>query len=120
METKQVLAALAALAQDTRLRIFRLLVETGPSGLAAGEIAARLDVAAATLSFHLAQLEHAGLIASQRAGRSIIYAAGFDCMRDLIDYLTENCCQGDGAVCAVSDCTAPLQALGSKRTGKRA
>jgi ArsR family transcriptional regulator, arsenate/arsenite/antimonite-responsive transcriptional repressor len=84
---------LAALAQDTRLALFRLLVEAGPSGLAAGAIAERLDVAAPTLSFHLKELTHAGLIRPAQRGRYVMYSADFGAMNALIAYLTENCCR---------------------------
>ena len=100
METKDAVAALAALAQDSRLDVFRLLVQTGPDGLAAGEVAERLEIAPATLSFHLAQLRHAGLIAMRRDGRSLIYSADYDSMNGLMGFLTENCCRGS-APCAV-------------------
>lgn len=86
---------LAALAQSTRLRIFRLLVKAGREGLAAGAIAERLSLAATTLSFHLAQLSQAGLLNSKREGRSIIYRADFTAMQGLISYLTRNCCRGE-------------------------
>ncbi|GAB4394494.1 MAG: metalloregulator ArsR/SmtB family transcription factor [Kiloniellaceae bacterium] len=92
MEKKAALAGLAALSQETRLDIYRLLVERGPAGLAAGDIAGRLNLAAATLSFHLKELRRAGLITCRRAGRSLIYAADFRAMRGLVGYLTENCC----------------------------
>jgi len=98
METSQAIAALGALAQETRLAIFRLLVERGPEGLAAGAIAERLRIPAATLSFHLAQLGHAGLVAPRRESRSLIYSANFANMNALVAYLTENCC-GGAAVC---------------------
>ena len=94
LKTRAIVAALAALAQETRLAIFRLLVQAGPTGMAAGEIARRLDLAPATLSFHLAQLSHAGLVVSRRESRSIIYAPNFDGIDGLIGYLTDNCCAG--------------------------
>jgi len=84
---------LAALAQETRLALFRLLVEAGPAGLAAGVIAGRLGVAAPTLSFHLKELTHAGLIGPTQRGRYVLYSANFDAMNALIGYLTENCCR---------------------------
>ena len=101
MESSIVIAALSALAQESRLAIFRMLVAEGQPGLAAGEIAQRLQIPAATLSFHLSQLRHAGLIESRREERSIIYSANFSSMMNLIAYLTENCCGGMGS-CATS------------------
>lgn len=86
-------ARLAALAQETRLALFRLLVEAGPAGLSAGAIAEHLGVAAPTLSFHLKELTHAGLIRPLQQGRYVIYSADFDAMNALIAYLTENCCR---------------------------
>lgn len=94
MEKHSALAGLAALAQETRLDIYRLLVERGPAGLAAGDIAARFGLPAATLSFHLKELRRAGLVTCRRAGRSLIYAADYGAMRGLVGYLTENCCRG--------------------------
>jgi ArsR family transcriptional regulator, arsenate/arsenite/antimonite-responsive transcriptional repressor len=94
METEVVLRALAALAQDTRLAIFRLLVQQGPQGLAAGEIVDRLELANATASFHLKELTHAGLATPHQAGRFIYYSANYLTMNRLIAYLTENCCKG--------------------------
>jgi DNA-binding transcriptional ArsR family regulator len=94
MKTTEAVGALAALAQETRLATYRLLVEAGPNGLAAGTIAERLDVAPSSLSFHLAQLAHAGLIHQRRMSRSLIYAADFAAMNGLVGYLTENCCGG--------------------------
>lgn len=94
METKKVISALAALAQETRLSIFRLLVETGPAGLAVGSVAEKLDLANATLSFHLKELTNAGLTVATQNGRSINYSADFTTMLLVVDYLTENCCSG--------------------------
>lgn len=99
METKQALAAFQALSQDTRLSALRLLVQAGPNGLAAGAIAERLAVQPSTLSTHLGILERAGLVASRRESRSIIYAAQFDGLRRLITFLTEDCCQGRAEIC---------------------
>ena len=90
--TEQALSALSALAQESRLAAFRLLVEAGPSGLPAGEIAERLEVPPATLSFHLAQLVQARLLSARRLGRCVIYTANFAEMQRLMAYLTENCC----------------------------
>lgn len=94
MEKQNAIGALAALAQETRLDVFRRLVEAGPEGLPAGEIGAELGLPSATLSFHLKELRSADVVASRRDGRSIIYRANFDTMRELVDYLTENCCGG--------------------------
>ncbi len=91
---------LAALAQETRLAIFRLLVEQGPEGLAVGEIAERLHLAGATLSFHLKELAHAKLVTARQASRFIYYSADYRAMNGLIDYLTKNCCQG--ATCDIA------------------
>ena len=96
MKTTDAVIALAALAQDTRLAVYRLLVQQGPTGLAAGEIAGALDIAPATLSFHLKELSHAGLVSSRQEGRFIYYAAHFEAMNALIAFLTENCCAADG------------------------
>jgi ArsR family transcriptional regulator len=94
MTSIDVIVAMAALAQETRLAIYRLLVETGPDGLAAGVIADKVGVAASSLSFHLAQLLHAGLVSQRRVSRSLIYAADYTTMNSLMGYLTENCCGG--------------------------
>lgn len=94
MEARTALDALGALAQESRLSVFRLLVQQGPQGLAAGQIAERLDIPPATLSFHLGQLGQGGLVVSKRIGRSIIYAADFQGMDRLMAFLYENCCQG--------------------------
>ena len=98
MESSNVVAALAALAQETRLAVYRLLVEHAPEGLPAGRIAERLDLAAPTLSFHLKELARAGLIASRQDGRFVWYRTDLDAMNGLIGYLTENCCHG-GSSC---------------------
>jgi DNA-binding transcriptional ArsR family regulator len=94
METMMAANALAALAHEGRLEIFRLLVQAGPPGLVVGEIAAKLDLPGATLSFHLSQLKHAGLVHARRDGRQLVQTANFERMTDLIAYLTENCCGG--------------------------
>lgn len=94
METKEVLTALAAIAQESRLAIFRLLVQVGPEGMAATKIAEHLDIAPSSLSFHLKELTHARLITSRSEGRFVIYAADAVVMNGLIGYLTENCCGG--------------------------
>ncbi len=88
------LTALAALAQETRLDVYRLLVRAGLDGATPGTLAAALGVSAPTLSFHLKELKHAGLVECRRAGRSLVYGANFDAMQDLVQFLSENCCQG--------------------------
>jgi DNA-binding transcriptional ArsR family regulator len=104
MEKNTAVAALAALAQENRLDVFRLLVQSGADGLPAGQIAERLGIAAPTLSFHLAQLRHAGLLHMRRDGRSLIYAVNYDGMNGLMEFLTDNCCAGDAAACRVPVC----------------
>lgn len=99
MNEKQAVKALSALAQDTRLRIFRHLVERGPDGTPAGEIGKALKVAPATLSFHLKELESGGLLNSRRESRKIIYSANYEGMGSLLKFLTEDCCKGDPRAC---------------------
>jgi DNA-binding transcriptional ArsR family regulator len=100
MESVVAIKRLSALAQDSRLRVFRLLVRAGPDGVAAGEIARGLGVTPNTLSAQLNVLSNAGLVTSRRDGRSIIYVADYEAMGDLLVYLTEDCCQGRPEVCA--------------------
>jgi DNA-binding transcriptional ArsR family regulator len=95
MDTKNALIALSALAQDSRLAVFRLLITVGPSGMAATKIAEHLGIASSSLSFHLKELSHAGLVTARQDGRYVIYAANFDVMNALIGFLTENCCGGN-------------------------
>jgi DNA-binding transcriptional ArsR family regulator len=95
MDTSMALSALAALAQPTRLEAFRALVQAGPEGIAAGSLAEKLNVPPATLSFHLKELSHAGLVQSLREGRVITYRADFTCIHGLVDFLLENCCGGE-------------------------
>jgi ArsR family transcriptional regulator, arsenate/arsenite/antimonite-responsive transcriptional repressor len=104
MEVKTAVCALTALAQESRLRIFRLLVQAGETGFAAGEIGEELDIPAATLTFHLKELSHAGLIDSQREGRSIRYALRVDGIRDLLNYLLHDCCKGRPELCGGGQC----------------
>ncbi|MCR4303385.1 MAG: metalloregulator ArsR/SmtB family transcription factor [Gallionella sp.] len=99
MKPAQVVKALAALAQPTRLAIYRLLVERGPDGMAAGQVAGKLKTSPATLSFHFKTLSHAGLIDSRQEGRFIYYVANFTVMNGMLAYLTENCCGGNPEVC---------------------
>jgi ArsR family transcriptional regulator len=94
MEQTDAVAALAALAQDNRLDVFRLLVQAGPEGMPAGNVASALKLAPNTLTFHFDRLRHAGLVTVRREGRLMIYAARYDEMNALLGYLTENCCQG--------------------------
>jgi len=122
METMQAVQALSALAQESRLAIFRLLVQAGPAGLAAGAIGERLDLPPATLSFHLAGLTRARLAQSRQEGRFVIYTASFQNMNALVTFLTENCC--GGATCAPAACQ-PETTKGSEdeaptRTRRRA
>ena len=104
MEEQQVVQALAALAQPHRLRVFRLLVTAGPLGLTPGAIGEALEIPAATLSFHLKELSHAGLISQERQGRYLIYRAAFAQMSALLAYLSENCCQGQACTPALPAC----------------
>ena len=100
MNARECVAALAALAHEHRLRVFRLLVRNGPEGVSAGDIAAQLALAPSSLSFHLAHLERCGLIHARRRQRRIIYAADLDAMGRLLSYLTEDCCAGHPEVCS--------------------
>lgn len=105
METEKAIAALGALAQESRLNVFRTLVRAGPQGVAAGELADTLDLAPATLSFHLKELRQAGLVRCERRGRTRRYSPDFECMNALLGYLTANCCQGlEGAGQSGSSC----------------
>lgn len=102
MEIESAVLALSALAQEHRLQAFRLLVEAGDAGLAAGAIAEAMAIPASSLSFHLAQMERAGLIRRRRQGRSLIYSADYAGMNGLLAYLTENCCAGSPGACLPS------------------
>lgn len=104
MEMKQAVAALTALSQESRLEIFRLLVPLGVKGLPAGEIGEQLGIPAATLTFHLKELVHAGLLESRREGRSILYSLKVSGMRDLLQFLTEDCCGGRPELCGTNCC----------------
>ena len=110
MEKSNAVAALAALAQDNRLDVFRLLVQAGPEGMAAGAVAEALDLAPNTLTFHFDRLRNAGLVTVRREGRSMIYAAQYAAMNALLGYLTENCCQGRSCAPAKGKATAPITA----------
>jgi DNA-binding transcriptional ArsR family regulator len=100
MQDRQALAAFAALAQETRLGIVRLLVRAGPDGMPAGAIAAAAGVSPSNVSFHLKELERAGLVAAHRAARSIIYSADYEGLRGLIGFLMQDCCSGRPEICA--------------------
>ncbi len=118
MRREEVIAALGALAQESRLDIFRMLVQKGPDAVAAGEIARKLDLPAPTLSFHLGQLKHAGLLSAHRHSRSISYAVNFRTMNALLKYLTENCCQGQAELCApAAACASENRNLKETRNG---
>jgi ArsR family transcriptional regulator len=104
MEKSNAVAALAALAQDSRLDVYRLLVQAGPEGLAAGQVAEKLELAPNTLTFHFDRLRTAGLVTVRREGRSMIYAAHYDTMNGLLAYLTDNCCRGAPEICAPAAC----------------
>src|SRR3954451_13867585 len=107
MEKTSVIDALAALAQENRLDTYRLLVQAGPDGISAGEIAAALGLPPNTLSFHFDRLRQGGLVTVRRNGRSMIYAARYDTMNALIGFLTENCCAGQPERCAPAAACAP-------------
>lgn len=98
METKAAISALAALAQESRLAVFRLLVKVGPEGMAASRIAEQLGIPTSSLSFHLKELTHAGLIVPRQDGRFVIYSANFDTMNSLVGFLTESCCGGNPCI----------------------
>ena len=100
LKSEETIAALGALAHGTRLEAFRMLVQRGPDGLSAGTIADRLGIPPSSLTFHLQQLAHAGLITQRRLSRQLFYAADFAAMNGLVAYLTENCCGGGAALCA--------------------
>lgn len=107
MEDQYAVEALSALAHQSRLAVFRLLVPEGPDGLAAGVIGKKLDIPANALSFHLTRLRYAGLVSVRRNGQQMIYAAAYDGMQRLMGFLTENCCQMSAQGCSL-DCPEPL------------
>lgn len=106
MSANIAVAALSALAQENRLAVFRLLVQAGPEGRVVGQIAEALALPAATLSFHLKTLSHAGLVSHRQEGRFVRYIADFEAMHQLIDYLSENCCGSTAAACAPAPSSA--------------
>ncbi|WEX09197.1 metalloregulator ArsR/SmtB family transcription factor [Chelativorans sp. AA-79] len=113
MNEQQALSGFAALSQETRLRIVRLLVTAGPDGMAAGAIGEAMDASSSRMSFHLSHLEHAGLIESRREGRSIIYSATYPALSGLVEFLMRDCCQGHPEVCqpavAALTCCDPIK-----------
>lgn len=121
MRSSEAVTALAALAHEHRLAVYRMLVEAGPGGLPAGEIAARLKLAPSSLTFHLQSLQRSGLISQERMSRQLIYAADFGAMNDLVGYLTDNCCAGSasadcGSKCAPAQAERPTTARKTRRT----
>jgi ArsR family transcriptional regulator, arsenate/arsenite/antimonite-responsive transcriptional repressor len=114
MKSSDAIRALGALASESRLAVFRLLVKRGPQGYTPSELIERLDVAAPTLSFHLKELMHAGLVVNRREGRNLYYSPSMDKMNDLVAFLTENCCSLADEVCDTS-CKPVAQAPGRKR-----
>jgi DNA-binding transcriptional ArsR family regulator len=114
MEIETAIKRLSAIAQEARLEVFRLLVKAGPEGMAAGDVARELSVAANTMSAQLLILSNAGLVRARRKGRSMIYAVNYEAMKDLLVFLTEDCCGGRAEMCApladiVSRCCAPTK-----------
>jgi DNA-binding transcriptional ArsR family regulator len=114
MEQTDAVAALAALAQNNRLDVYRLLVQAGPEGMQAGNVANALKLAPNTLTFHFDRLRQAGLVTVRREGRSMIYAARYDTMNMLLAYLTENCCGGASEQCAPDVVCKPTRAKRGK------
>jgi ArsR family transcriptional regulator len=114
MEKIDAITALAALAQESRLDVFRLLVEAGPNGMPAGDVAKALGLAPNTLTFHFDRLRIAGLVTVRRDGRSMIYAAQFDTMNGLLGYLTDQCCGGQPEKCAPAKCAPPRRSSAAK------
>lgn len=115
MKTAAVIDALAALAHEHRLAIYRLLVEQGPAGLAAGSIGERMGLVPSSLTFHLQSLQRAGLIRRERASRQLIYSADYTVMNDLVGYLTDKCCTASGAGCDVACAPARTPGVGRRR-----
>jgi DNA-binding transcriptional ArsR family regulator len=119
MQDEQAVDLLAALAQETRLRIVRLLVVAGPEGMAAGAIGEAMDGASSSrMSFHLGHLEQVGLVESRREGRSIIYSAAYPALSSLIDFLMRDCCQGHPEVCSAAVAAAAACCRPTKRAGR--
>jgi ArsR family transcriptional regulator len=120
VKSSQAVTALAALAHEHRLAIYRLLVEAGASGLNAGTIAARLKMPPSSLTFHLQHLHRAGLLTQERNSRQLIYAADFTVMNGLVGYLTENCCRGDSAACESACVPVPAARRPARKSSKAA
>ena len=118
MKTPEVIAALSALAHEHRLAVYRLLVEQGPEGLSAGEIAERVGMVPSSLTFHVQTLHRAGLITQRRASRQLFYAADFGAMNGLVAYLTENCCGRAGVSCG--EACQPVRAVAKAKKPRRA
>lgn len=118
MELKNAVGTLSALAQETRLRLFRILVEKGPAGLAAGTLAELLGIPANTLSFHLAQLSGAGLVRSHREGRRIVYAVEPEGIRELLAFLSDDCCEGRPELCGLPPVEGAFTTTPEKRAQK--
>ena len=119
MKAKQAVAALSAVAHDNRLAIYRMLVQEGPQGLPAGDIAARLAMPPSSLTFHLQQMLHAGLVTQRRLGRQLIYAADYAAMNGLVAYLTENCC-GESSQCGPACNPARASAVKTRKLKRSA
>lgn len=117
MDERQALSAFAALSQETRLRVVRLLVKAGPDGMAAGEIADHMEVSASNVSFHMKELEHAGLVVARREARSIIYSAAFPVLTEVIQFLMKDCCAGHPEICtpALAQACCPPATVKRKR-----
>lgn len=109
MDTKSAVARLISIAQEARLDIFRLLVQANSDGLAAGVISEKLSIPNSTLSFHLKELSHAGMVTSRQDGRFIYYSANYEAMNELLAYLTENCCAGQAACCPDINCNPKME-----------
>lgn len=120
MNAKQVIGALAALAHESRLGVYRLLVEAGPEGLNAGTLAARLKLPPSSMTFHLQNLHRAGLVTQERRSREVIYAADFNAMNGLVGYLTENCCGGNSSACSTTQCVPVGEIKKAKKSSRAA
>lgn len=115
METSNAVAALAALAQESRLAVFRLLIQAGAAGMAAGKISEAAGIPPSSLSFHLKELVHAGMVTSRQEGRYVIYVANFSAAADLVAFLTENCCGGNPCMPAADAARAPARKTSTRR-----